>query len=383
MIEIRSTGDSTTPPAESLPVGSRQSTLREANLRLVTRTALAAVEPLSRAAISTATGITRATVSRLVDELIVSGVLTELAQAVPSGRGRPATPVSAGRSLAALGLQVKADGLVGRVIALSGDVLAEHIEFSDLRGSEAGPVLARLGDISTRLIADTLGTRLVGVGLALPGIVSTNPDRLLIAPNLGWVDVAPQDHLPLAKRAHLPLRIGNEADYAALAITEVAPGRPGPLRDFFYLSGEAGIGGATVLDGKVMTGQHGRAGEIGHLTVDPYGPPCRCGSTGCLELYVGRFALLAAANLPSSATAHDLTARALAGEPVPIAALEARRVGPGHCVGWGDQSLGHPSDSDGRTPWGASRIPYSPTAAISAGKSAYVPLGKPPYRIRR
>jgi predicted NBD/HSP70 family sugar kinase len=81
----------------------------------------------------------------------------------------------------------------------------------------------------------------------------------------------------------------------ARANAEHAPGRPGPWRVF--LSGEIGIGAAAVLDGPIMTGQHGFAGEIGHLCVDPHGPPCRCGSNGCLELYAGRRAIAAEAGV--------------------------------------------------------------------------------------
>jgi predicted NBD/HSP70 family sugar kinase len=118
------------------------------------------------------------------------------------------------------------------------------------------------------------GVRLVGGGLALPGVVSADTGTLLLAPNLGWADLRPVEHLPvdLLPEGAGMLRVGNEADLAARTVAEQAPGRPGPVRDVVYLSGEIGIGGAVVLDGRVMTGQHGWAGEIGHVTVDPDGP---------------------------------------------------------------------------------------------------------------
>ena len=100
------------------------------------------------------------------------------------------------------------------------------------------------------------------------------------------------------------MRLGNEADLAARTVADEAPGRPGPLRDFLYVSGEIGIGGAAVLDGEVFVGRHGWAGEIGHVCVDPHGPPCRCGSTGCLEQYAGRDAIAAAAGVDAAAVRH-------------------------------------------------------------------------------
>ena len=80
-------------------------------------------------------------------------------------------------------------------------------------------------------------------------------------------------------------------------MAESVPGRPSDLSDFIYLSGEIGIGGAVVVDGRGMAGRHGWAGEIGHVSVDPDGPACPCGSTGCLERYAGKDAILTAAGL--------------------------------------------------------------------------------------
>src|SRR3954467_2753835 len=85
---------------------ARQSTLRESNLTLVGRTVYASPTPLSRADVAARTSLTRSTVSRLVDDLVAGGVLSELEQVHVTGRGRPATPLVPGTGLAALGLQV-------------------------------------------------------------------------------------------------------------------------------------------------------------------------------------------------------------------------------------------------------------------------------------
>jgi predicted NBD/HSP70 family sugar kinase len=89
-----------------------------------------------------------------------------------------------------------------------------------------------------------------------------------------------------------------------------------------HLSGEAGIGGAVVVGGAPLGGRHGWGGEIGHVTVDPAGPGCSCGSTGCLEQYAGKPAVLAAAGLAPDVPMSELADRARRGEPAALAALD-------------------------------------------------------------
>ncbi|MEX5637063.1 ROK family protein [Parafrankia sp. FMc2] len=303
--------------------GARQATLRESNLALVART-VAASAYLSRADVAGATSMTRATASRLVDELVDGGIVDELGpgergpgeldRPAPR-RGRPATPLAPGSRIAALGLQVDAGFLAARVINLRGQVLAEWVESGDLVASPPGEVLRRL-DAAGRDVLSRVpgGAALIGARLALPGLVAVEDGLLLRAPTLGWSDIRPADLLASGTLADLPLTIGNEADLAARTVAENAPGRPGPVPDFVYLSGGIGIGGAVVRDGAVITGSHGWAGEIGHVCVDPNGPSCLCGSTGCLERYAGRHMILAAAGLGPTAPSELLAERVAAGD---------------------------------------------------------------------
>jgi predicted NBD/HSP70 family sugar kinase len=301
--------------------GARQSTLRATNLALVLRTVCATPDPVSRADVAGATGMTRSTASRLVDELVAGGLLDEVARVGLPRRGRPATPLVPGGCFAALGLQVDAGLLAARVLDLRGRVVAELVEEGDFVASDPAATLARLGRLTAGLITRlTADLRLVGTGLALPGIVDVEAGVLLRAPNLGWSDLRPADMLDEYLPTASSLVLGNEADLAARTVAEVAPGRPGPHRDFVYLSGQIGVGGAAVLGGQVMAGSSGWAGEMGHVCVDPDGPACRCGSTGCLEQYAGRHALMGAAGLPLDAGPEELRTRAASGDP---AALEA------------------------------------------------------------
>ncbi|MGY1743015.1 MULTISPECIES: ROK family protein [unclassified Blastococcus] len=314
------------PGTTPAPLGARQSTLRASNLGLVLRTVCAAEEPPSRADLAGITGMTRATAARLVDELVAGGLLAEAERSPVPRRGRPATPLLPGRRFAALGLQVDAGLLAARVVDLGGRVVAERTEDGDWVGSDPGTTLAQVGRLAVGVLgAVPEGVLLVGAGLALPGIVDVDRGVLLRAPNLGWHDVRPADVLTASLPPGLSPVLGNEADLAARTVAEAAPGRAGAHRDLLYVSGQIGIGGAVVLDGRVMGGSAGWAGEVGHVCVDPAGPACRCGSTGCLERYAGRSALLSGAGLPPGAAAGLLAARAADGDAAAVAALDRGR----------------------------------------------------------
>ncbi|NEE32616.1 ROK family protein, partial [Streptomyces sp. SID7982] len=114
------------------------------------------------------------------------------------------------------------------------------------------------------------------------------------------------------------------------ALAELWFGGLGDVRSFLYLTGEIGVGGALVLNGELLRGAHGFAGEIGHVVVDPAGPECRCGSRGCLEQYAGQAALLRAAGIAEIGGASgvlELERRAAAEDPRAVAAIgEAGRM---------------------------------------------------------
>jgi predicted NBD/HSP70 family sugar kinase len=298
--------------------------VRARNLSNVLRAVLAADAAPTRADVAAATTMTRATVSRLVDSLVAGRVLTELDQVSDGRRGRPGTPLAANPDrFVALGLQLNVGYLCALAVDLRGEVVAERFVQRDLRGSRPRVVLGRLARMADDLLAGLPDrAEVVGAGLALPGIVSGASGTLLRAPNLRWSDVGVPDLLGSAHLGGAPLTIGNEADLASATVSLERPGRPGSLTDFIYLSGEIGIGGAIVIGGRPMPGRHGWAGEVGHVTVDPSGPACACGSTGCLEMYAGRLAVLEAAGMSPDATAGALAERVESGDRLAARAVD-------------------------------------------------------------
>lgn len=287
----------------------RPATMRRNNLGLVLREVLAAPNPVSRADVAASTGLTRATVSSLVELLLAADLVTELDPVAPQGAGRPAVPLGPARgTVAALGLVVNVDYLGVRALDLAGDVVAERFETDDFRNSDPGPVLDRAAALVAGVVADLDGApRLAGLGVAVPGLVAAGTRRLRVAPNLGWRDVDLGDLLDATSLSALPVTVENEANLAARA--ELQARRGDAVDDFVYVNGEVGVGGALVQGGEVFVGPDGGAGEIGHVTVDPAGPDCRCGATGCLEAFAGMDALRRAAGLAPGATIDDLLVR--------------------------------------------------------------------------
>lgn len=272
---------------------ARQSALRNHNLALVLER-IAAAGTISRAEVAAQAGLTRATVSSLVELLLEAGVL-EWAPVVAGGAvGRPASPVRLARGTwAGLGLEVGANHLCASVVDLAGEQLA----FQEVRGDFAAPTasavtgaIAHLGSRTwQQAAAASPGLRPLGVTLAVPGIV--RGAVVLDSPRLGWQDVAVAELLETGDLPTGTLTGGvepvNEATLAAHAESHARGG----ASTFLYVSGGVGVGGALVVDGAPQQGQNGFAGELGHITVDPDGPPCRCGSRGCLEQYAGGEAL--------------------------------------------------------------------------------------------
>ncbi|QTE29796.1 ROK family transcriptional regulator [Pengzhenrongella sicca] len=309
-------------PTRSTGRAARQAGLREHNLSLTLRHVLDADGSLSRADISAATGLARATVSGLVDLLIEAGLVRELVPEAARRVGRPAVPlVPAQGTVAGLGMEVNVDYVGVRAVDIAGRVLIERIETGNFRASDPETVLARLAGIAGATIASLSadGVRIAGTALALPGLVDRVTGPLRVAPKLGWRDV---DVVALMT-AHpviegFPPHLANEANLAARA--EAHARRRGGPPSFVYVSGEIGIGGAIVLDGEIFRGRHGWSGEIGHLLVDPFG--ARDGRV-TLEDFAGQDALMTGAGLDPARPIADLVAAVRSGQPGALESIDS------------------------------------------------------------
>ncbi|MCX5386671.1 ROK family transcriptional regulator [Streptomyces sp. NBC_00083] len=323
--------DHATAPRRTAPLAPKadKDTVRRHNLSLVLR-AVYDESALSRAGAAARTGLTRAAVSSLADQLIRGGFLTESGKSFSGQAGRPGTMLTPARSgPAGVGVEINVDYVAVCVMDLAGTDRVRLTEYLDNRSEPPTAVLGRAARIAARALDSAAEQSLhpVGVELALPGLVSGGAVRQ--APNLGWKAVDAEDLFRAALREVRPnsrapeVTSDNEANLAALA--ELWFGRPERrVGHFLYLSGEIGVGGAVVVGGELLRGAHGFAGEIGHTPVDPEGPECRCGSRGCLEQYAGQLALLRAAGIDADAGAAgvlELEHRARADDESALGAL--------------------------------------------------------------
>ncbi|MFI6443085.1 ROK family protein [Kitasatospora sp. NPDC050543] len=302
-----------------------QQGMRRANLALVL--GHVAREPRSRAELAAATGLTRAAVSSLAEELLNTGLLTESGPAAPSGKvGRPGTALALDpQGPGGIGAEVGVDHLAACVVDLRGEVRSWHRMEIRNRGRLPAAVLADLAEL-VRRAAGEAALHPAGLALAVPGLVGAAEGVVERASNLGWEGVPAAAELRSSLRATgahelsaLAIDVDNDANLGGLA--ELWLG--GRAEDFLHVSAEAGIGAAVVVGGRLLRGARGYAGELGHVPVRPDGPPCSCGARGCLEQYAGERAVLRAAGLagaPGDWVAL-LAGRAVAGDEKVRAAL--------------------------------------------------------------
>ncbi|MCX4098587.1 ROK family protein [Nocardia sp. alder85J] len=271
----------TTSPA---PVHLQQ--MRRANLQSLLLSLIAA--PGSRADLAQRTGLTKATVSSLVEPLLHQRILVET-EAQVAGRGRPSRPLRFHPDApVAAGAEINVSHLAVTVRSLDGRVHAYQRVQADNRRRGADDIVAATADLVRATVP--VDARLLGVGLAVPGIV--HDATITRAPNVpALAGERAGDHLA-ALLGVTDVAVDNEANLAAFA--HLWPQRmAGP--DFAYVSGDVGVGSGLVLRGELFRGATGFAGELGHVVIDRDGRPCNCGGRGCLEQYAGLDTILGAA----------------------------------------------------------------------------------------
>lgn len=232
--------------------------------------------PASRADLARTSGLTRVTVSDLVGELVADGLVEELGAPAESRVGKPPTLVGlAADSTHVIGIDLSAtDRMTGAVINLAGVVQARHeLPLNGAVGEEAVALVHRL---ASDLIAMT-ERPVLGIGVGSPGIVDAN-GTVIDAPNLAWTDTPLA--ASLAGALHLPVFVANDANTAVLGEHTFGESGDGGL---MVLRVGTGVGAGLILEGSLLHGHLGAAGEIGHVVVDPDGEVCACSRTGCLE----------------------------------------------------------------------------------------------------
>ena len=264
-----------------------QESLRQINLSTVL-THLRQNAPISRAALAEITGLNRATITRLVRELIEHGFVHETGF----------QSLRAGRPSILLQLDPDAGYIIGAEIEVKfgsiilTDLVAhvlwrQEVDFGDNDEPEA--VLNSTAQLIRQAFskAGERNRHILGLGISLPGLVDVSSGVLLFAPNMRWSEVPVKQWLE--KQFDLPIYVDNKANMAALAESYFGSARNSEY--VLYINITAGVGAGIVLNQRIMPGASGLAGEVGHMTINPDGPACNCGSRGCWETYVSALAV--------------------------------------------------------------------------------------------
>jgi predicted NBD/HSP70 family sugar kinase len=254
---------------------------RRANRARVVR-ALRERGALSRSALSEV-GLSRSTVTSVVEELTSAGTIVEIAADHQARRtGRPPTLVGLNGSLGvAVGIEI-ANGVIRAAIC---NTAQELLRYDTVPMDDHTPPVSALetaGALVDQMLAQTGFSRsqVLGAGVAMPGPIQrrsgVNGRATTLKP---WVNVNPRTTAENVLR--LPLLVDNDANLAALA--EITWGVARGRRDMAYIYSASGIGVGLVLNGSLYLGANGTAGELGHTTIDENGLVCECGGRGCLN----------------------------------------------------------------------------------------------------
>lgn len=180
----------------------------------------------------------------------------------------------------ALAFDVGGTSVRGAVVG-AGDVALAESRVATRTGPAVLDDIARLGEELLAGLSPAARTQVAGVGVAFPGLVDTESGTSLKAVNLGLVDTPVA--APLAERLGLPVAVSHDTAVAAGAIWADAGS---PASALVAVLG-TGVAAVTYVEGRPVVGASGQAGELGHLVVDPAGPPCTCGLCGCVESRAG------------------------------------------------------------------------------------------------
>ena len=234
-------------------------------------------QPISRADLARCSGLQRSTVSQIVEQLIHENWVREGSQ-VTAARGRRPTMVGLNEDLVTIALDIHPRQAIVAIVDLTGRLLSQSLVplTSDPQGS-----VRLVIEAMQRMQQAVARKSIEGIGISLPGRVDPLTHRMIFAPNLRWPEFDLQN--AIESKMELPVRMENAATACLLA--ELTFARMDGVRDAVLVTVSEGIGTGIFANGSFITGNHGMAGEFGHVPIDPSGPRCACGQKGCWEIF--------------------------------------------------------------------------------------------------
>jgi N-acetylglucosamine repressor len=238
--------------------------------------------PLSRSEVSERTGLAPSALTRLSRDLLADGIVIETGKSDSTG-GRPAVLVSLNPEYSrSIGIKVERARVLAAAVDLTG-AIRDRADISFETPPSPAEVIASIAKLVEKLSFE----RILGIGISISGFVDPATGMDLYSPILGWRNVPLRD--PISQRTGLPVWIENDVNALALAERWYGAGRN--YNHFICITVGEGIGAGVVIGGEIYRGAFGGAGELGHITINPDGPVCRCQERGCLEVYASDYFL--------------------------------------------------------------------------------------------
>ena len=260
--------------------------------------------PISRGNLAEMSGLKFQTVSNIVNRLRALGLIAEEQNPLPDG-GRKSIKLRLNEEAAyAIGIQLSRSTLSVVATDFSGKVLARSA--SDVSVSEGPSAVVPVLKRYVHAVIEEAGLpedRILGAGIGVPGTPAPKTGHMLDPNFVSWSDYPLKQELEV--ELSMPVNVDNDATAAALG--ERWSGVATDVSDFIYVYLGTGVGAGIFTNYQICRGASGNSGEIGHIVVETDGPPCYCGSKGCLEVYVSPQGILREARVAALQSSHLLS----------------------------------------------------------------------------
>jgi glucokinase-like ROK family protein len=254
--------------------------MHEANISLVLNT-IRVNNGISRYEISKLTKLSPSAVSNIIDLLIEAGFVTESPGEAKGAGRRPIKLYLSDGIHFPIGIEVESDKITGVVINLAGEIVKQATEFisTEMNYRE---ILDKVINIYYNLSKDFKPKEIMGLGIAIPGIVDSINGVSIFSENLGWRKIPIKE--TLKEEIDVPIFI--EHNIKAVTLGELWYGAGIGKKNIICVRVGSGVSAGFVIDGNIYRGSNGMVGEFGHTVVEVNGNRCRCGGQGCLQSYV-------------------------------------------------------------------------------------------------
>ena len=237
-------------------------------------------DSISRAEISQKTNLSPTTVSTLTEDLIKEEYIKEIGEGKSRGGRRPILLKFNSNAHFIMGVKLDAKRITLALTNLKLSIINKARK--TIKNTDENWVTRQIIDLVRRIARESSVQleKIIGIGVGTIGMVDTEKGIVEEAINIGWENIPLRD-LIKEELDNIPVYIDNVANLAALG--EKRAGIAKKAKNLVYIHLGGGIGAGIILNGEIYEGSNGSAGEIGHTTVEPNGPRCKCGNRGCLE----------------------------------------------------------------------------------------------------